>query len=306
MNPKKRSNIMENQSALQQKYANKVKQLSENYIKKMATEIDKKYEPLKCRDNQLSPSNKRKRREEIAKVKNDARLIAFKVIISNFHAKFDTLFVADEVSEHEDFLKNQEFGLYSMLISVAENSREKAFLVQQYIKNSRVSKRFAFEYEKNLKNHCVLSDDLTISDRLHGYNSCIKIGGIGYLVFPTSSGKHNSQNLSDEELDALKLAKYDRNYYCDSLQNEFAPFLQKVITPKDAKFVSKQFKGMIEDKTVMPHASCYAYLKQIKRYDNFDGFYTQTCVIPSILSILKEIESEDDGQKSNQPNVFCV
>lgn len=66
---------MENQSALQQKYANKVKQLSENYIKKMATEIDKKYEPLKCRDNQLSPSNKRKGVKKLQKSKTTQDLL---------------------------------------------------------------------------------------------------------------------------------------------------------------------------------------------------------------------------------------
>lgn len=288
---------MENLSNIQQKYTNKINQLAEDYVNKMTAEIDEKYAPLKCRDGQLSASNKRKRREEVAKIKKDSRLIAFKVIINNFHAKFDTLFVAEESSEHEEFLKNQEFGLYSTLLSVAENSREKTFLVQQYIKNSRVSKRFAYEYEKNLRKHCIVSDDLTIGEKLHGHTSCIKIGEVGYLMYPISNGQHLTQEISDEELYALKLAKYDRNHYCDGLRNEFTPLLQKAITPEDAKFVSEQFKGMIEGKTVVPHTRFYDYLKQIKRYDDFDNFYTQTCVIPSIISILQEIENADEGQK---------
>lgn len=289
--------------SMKEKYVIKINELADAYFQSSLDKIMAKYSTLTDKHNRLNRTNLANRRAEIENAKNNSRLVAFKILINNFQSKFDVLYIPGEESEHESFLYDQEFAFYSALLEISENAKEKAFILQQYLKNARLTKRLSSTYEEDFKQNC-LTDDTILTDGVSAKSlHFVKIHGIGGAVY--SSNYHDRRRPEWSKVyehNSYKLLKTNKELYQTKLHNHFLPYLSSAITPTDAPYIKEVITSTIQEtfppKVRMNHQVSEAI--KITPYDSFDDFFTQTCIVPCCIGMMTEIEQQPTNSSKNE------
>lgn len=297
----KRSNNMK--QSIIEKYIIKINELADAYFQSALNKIMEKYSTLTDKHNRLNRINLANRRAEIENAKNNSRLVAFKILINNFQSKFDVLYIPNEESEHENFLNDQEFAFYSTLLEISENAKEKAFVLQQYLKNARLSKRLSSIYEEDFRQNCI-TDDTILTDGVGAKNlHIVKIHNIGGAVYSSNYHDRRRPEWSKEnEHNSYKLLKTNKELFQTELHKHFLPYLSSVVTPTDAPYIKKIITSTIPEITPPKVRINHQVSESIKitPYDSFDDFFYQTCIIPCCIGVLTEIEQQPTNQSKNE------